>query len=244
MTDKDYHGKTVLLTGAASGIGAAQLATYLKLGARVYALDRKPIQIHHPALTSFVLDLSDALALAQWIADQQSWLDQVDIFLSTAGILDAFTPFLQETPVDFWQVMAINLEAPIVLTRAVLTGMVARQAGQILYMASIAGLVAGGGGAAYTTSKHALVGFMRQLALDYAGTVHVNAIAPGAINTPMNAADFAGSGEMAKEVAKATPVGRWAQPQEVADLSVFLTSPQADYIQGQVIPIDGGWLVK
>lgn len=244
MTDYDYYGKKVLLTGAASGIGAAQLRAYLDLGATIYALDQQPILVQDPALTTFRLDLSDPLALAKWVADQQSWLAQIDIFLSTAGILDAFTPLLKENITDFQQVMAVNLEAPLTLTRAVLPGMVERKQGNLLYMASIAGLVAGGGGAAYTTSKHALVGLMRQLALDYAGSVHINAIAPGAIETPMNAADFAGDGQMAKQVARETPVGRWAQPQEVADLSVFLTSPKAEYIQGQVIPVDGGWLVK
>lgn len=90
-------------------------------------------------------------------------------------------------------------------------------------MASIAGLIAGGGGIAYTSAKHAIVGFTKQLALDYAGQgIRVKGIAPGAIQTPMNAADFEGKGEMAEWVANETPVKRWAQPEEVAELTLFL----------------------
>ena len=74
--------------------------------------------------------------------------------------------------------------------------------------------------------------------------IHVNGIAPGAIETPMNAADFAGEGLMAKQVAEETPLKRWAQPKEVADLTLFLASKQANYMQGTIIPIDGGWTLK
>ena len=112
-------------------------------------------------------------------------------------------------------------------------------------MASIAGLVAGGGGAAYTAAKHGIIGYTKQLAYDYADKgIRVNCIAPGAINTPMNAADFAGDGEMAKEVARLTPAKRWAKPKEVAEMTLYLASPRADYVHGTVFTIDGGWTVK
>ncbi len=104
--------------------------------------------------------------------------------------------------------------------------MIRRKSGTIINMASIAGLVAGGGGIAYTSAKHAIVGFTKQLALDYAEQgIRVKGIAPGAIQTPMNAADFEGEGEMAEWVANETPVKRWAQPEEVAELTLFLASP-------------------
>ena len=106
-------------------------------------------------------------------------------------------------------------------------------------------MCAGGGGIAYTTAKHAIVGFTKQLALDVADQgISVKGIAPGAIQTPMNAADFAGDGKMAQWVAEETPVKRWAQPEEVAALTLFLASPQASYLQGAIVPIDGGWTLK
>ena len=169
----------------------------------------------------------------------------MDIFLSTAGILDSFRPALETTYEEIQHVMTVNVAAAIQLSLALLPKMVARNNGQFVFMASIAGQIAGGGGAAYTMSKHALIGWMRQLALDYASSgIRINAIAPGAIETPMNAADFAGDGAMAKQVAEETPVKRWAAAQEVADLTLYITSPQASYVQGQVLTIDGGWTIK
>lgn len=245
MIDQNYTGQTLLITGAASGIGQAQTQAYLAAGATVIALDRQPIQLEHANLTKVELDLADATGLKTWLSQNTALLAQVDIFLSTAGVLDAFQPALAEDEALFMRVMQINTYAPIQITMALLPTLLEKEHGQILYMASIAGLIAGGGGAAYTTSKHALVGWMRQLALDYADQgLRVNAIAPGAIETPMNAADFAGDAAMAKSVAAETPTKRWAQPEEVADLSLYLTSPQAGYIQGQVVPIDGGWTIK
>ena len=105
---------------------------------------------------------------------------------------------------------------------------------------------AGGGGAAYTTSKHALAGFTKQLALDYARTrVQIFGIAPGAVQTGMTRQDFeADNGQMADWVASETPVGRWAQPSEVAELTAFLASGKASYMQGEIVKIDGGWTLK
>src|SRR5699024_12157006 len=99
---------------------------------------------------------------------------------------------------------------------AVLPHMLEQKKGVVVNMASSAGLVAGGGGAAYTASKHAIIGYTKQLDYDYCRDgIRANAIAPGAIQTPMNAADFAGDGEIAKWVAEETPAGRWARPEEV-----------------------------
>lgn len=245
MITQDYKNQTILLTGAASGIGLAQLNTYLDAGATVIAIDKQPIPVTHDRLTPYQLDLSDMTQLGEWIASHNDELSIVDIFLSTAGILDAFTPALDTDFTAIQQLMNVNVNAAVQLSLAILPHMVKRQAGQMVFMASIAGQIAGGGGAAYTMSKHALVGWMKQLALDYADHgVHINAIAPGAINTPMNAADFAGDGAMAKQVAAETPVKRWAAAQEVADMTLYLTSPESSYVQGQVFTIDGGWTIK
>ncbi|CAK8053982.1 3-oxoacyl-ACP reductase [Eupransor demetentiae] len=241
MIDQDYHNQIVFVTGAASGIGFCQMTTYLEAGAEVWALDRDQINFEHPNLHKVKLDLSQHQKLLDWLANFEA-RDKIDTLLNTAGILDAFKPSL-ETNLAAWQhVFDVNVTPMYLLTNAFLPGMLTRKSGHIINMASIAGLIAGGGGAAYTASKHAIVGYTKQLAFDYANQgIHVQAIAPGAIETPMNAADFAGEGLMAKQVAQQTPARRWAQPQEVADLTLYLTSPQADYLNGNVIPIDGGW---
>ncbi|MCM0582765.1 3-oxoacyl-ACP reductase [Weissella diestrammenae] len=243
MITQEYTQENVLITGAASGIGYAQMMAYLTAGANVIAIDKQKITLSHPKLTTYVVDLSDVTQMTTLLKD--SILQEIDVFLNTAGVLDAFTPALETDYAKIQKVMTVNVNAAIQLTLAILPGMVKRQKGEIVYMASIAGQVAGGGGAAYTTSKHALVGWMRQLALDYAHDhIHINAIAPGAIKTPMNAADFAGDGSMAQSVAEQTPIQRWAQPEEVANLTLYVTSPEASYMQGQVLTLDGGWTLK
>ena len=238
---KTYTNKNILITGAASGIGFSQMMSYLANGANVFAIDQQVIDVQHERLTTYQLDIShhDALIdLLTAITEKAS----IDVLVNTAGILDDYQPSLEINLENWQQVLDVNVTPMFITTNAVLPGMIVRGSGHIVNMASIAGFSAGGGGAAYTTSKHAIIGYTKQLAFDYAKKgIQVNAIAPGAINTPMNAADFAGDGAMAKQVAEQTPAKRWATPQEVADLTLFLTSPQADYINGAVVPIDGGW---
>jgi 3-oxoacyl-[acyl-carrier protein] reductase len=245
MITQDYSEQTILITGAASGLGQAQMTAYLAAGASIIAVDKQPIATENDRLVKVQLDLSDPAAIDRWTRENSDLLAFVDVFLSTAGVLDAFKPALNTDLPAIDELMQINVRSAVQLTMAILPHMVARENGQILFMASIASQVAGGGGAAYTMSKHALVGWMKQLALDYASkNIHINAIAPGAINTPMNAADFAGDGSIAAEVAKETPIDRWADAAEVANMSLYLTSPEASYVQGQVLTIDGGWTIK
>lgn len=238
---QDYSNKNILLTGAASGIGFSQLEAYLAAGAIVYAVDRQDIAYQHINLKTFKLDISQHKQLKVWLETLTQSVS-FDILLNTAGVLDDYKTSLDTTLYDWQHVLDINLTPMFILTNAVLPAMLSRGYGHIINMASIAGFSAGGGGVAYTSAKHAIVGYTKQLAFDYAAKgLHVNAIAPGAIKTPMNAADFAGDAEMAKQVAAQTPAKRWANPDEVAQLSLYLTSQQADYINGTVIPIDGGW---
>ena len=120
-----------------------------------------------------------------------------------------------------------------------------QKASRLINMASIAGLTAGGGGVAYTASKHAVIGLTKQIAYDYSTDgLRANAIAPGAIQTAMTQSDFEGDGSLAQWVADQTPVKRWAQAEEVAQLTLFLASDAADYIQGTVLPVDGGWMIR
>lgn len=246
----EFTDKVALITGADSGIGQAQVRKFLEQGARVIGLDRnstamEQLMAEFPNFQFFQLDVCDHTRMKQVVAMILNEFKQIDYLINTAGILDDYLPTL-ETSDELWQrVMETNVTAVFRLTNLVLPQMLARKRGTIVNTASIASLVAGGGGAAYTAAKHALAGYTKQLALDYAEAgIHVNAIAPGAIQTPMNAADFAGDGQMAQQVAEETPLKRWAQPEEVADLTLFLASDASAYLQGAVVPIDGGWLLK
>lgn len=251
MKFEEYSGQTVFVTGAASGIGQAQALAFLDNGANVFAFDMNEgdmpeLKETYPSQFSYVIgSISSKADVAEAAMKAVESFGTIDILLNTAGVLDGFAKTL-ETDEALWdRIMDTNVKGTYFMTNEILPLMVARKSGVIVNMASIAGLVAGGGGAAYTASKHAIVGYTKQLDMDYCREgIRANAIAPGAIQTPMNQADFAGDGKIAKWVAEETPAGRWAQPVEVANLTLYLASAAADYIHGAVIPIDGGWIAK
>lgn len=231
--------KKVLITGVSSGIGLAQAHAFLENGYAVYGIDKsdKP-EISHEHFRFLQLDVTGDLApLTDFISD-------VDILCNTAGVLDDYKPLLDITEKGFEDIFSVNFFATSKLIRHYLPEMVKRQSGIIINMCSIASFLAGGGGAAYTASKHALAGLTRQLALDYAKDgVQFFGIAPGAVKTAMTAADFEPGG-LADWVASETPINRWIAPEEVAELTLFLASGKAQALQGEIIKVDGGWSLK
>jgi len=251
MRFDEFKGKTVFITGAASGIGRAQAIAFMENGANVFGFDLDEVGLlhlkkQHGSRFSFQAgSVSNNDEVKQAVKQALSTFGSIDILLNTAGVLDGYAKTL-ETDEDLWNhIMDTNVKGTYFVTNAVLPHMLQRKSGVIVNMASIAGLVAGGGGAAYTASKHAIIGYTKQTDYDYCREgIRVNAIAPGAIQTPMNKADFEGDGKMAKWVAEETPAGRWAQPDEVAGLTLYLASRASDYIHGTVIPMDGGWIAR
>lgn len=229
---------TVLITGISSGIGRAQAELFLENGWRVYGVDCAD----KPDLTGEFYFLRQDVTAD--LASVFSWCPAVDVLCPTAGILDGYAPHLETTDEQMERVFAVNLFAVSRLVRHYLTQMVANQAGIIITMCSIASSLAGGGGSAYTASKHALAGFTKQLALDYARQgIQVFGIAPGAVQTGMTQADFE-QGGLADWVAEETPIGRWTQPREIAELTLLLASGKFASMQGEIIKIDGGWSLK
>lgn len=229
----------VLITGVSSGIGLAQARLFLKNGCAVYGVDKSEApDIQEENFHFLQLDITGNLAaLFDVVPD-------VDILCNTAGILDAYKPLLAISDDEIADVFQTNFFATVAITRHYLAKMVERQVGIIINMCSIASFMAGGGGAAYTASKHALAGFTRQLALDYAkDKVQVFGIAPGAVKTAMTASDFEPGG-LADWVAQETPIGRWSSPDEIAELTGFLASGKASSMQGEIVKIDGGWSLK
>ncbi|AXI10930.1 3-oxoacyl-ACP reductase [Oceanobacillus zhaokaii] len=251
MHFNEFEEKIVFVTGANSGIGYAQAEAFLKQGATVFAIDLKEdglVRLKNTYGDKFdyalgsVREKRDVETAVHRAIEQYG---QVDILLNTAGVLDGYAKTLETNEALWDRVIDTNLKGTYHVTNAVLVHMLNRKKGVIVNMASIAGFVAGGGGAAYTASKHAIIGYTKQLDYDYVREgIRANALAPGAIETLMNKADFEGDAKMAKWVAEETPAGRWASPSEVASLTLFIASEAADYIHGTVIPIDGGWTMK
>lgn len=226
--------KRVLVTGVSSGIGLTQARFFLENGYQVFGVD----QGEKPALQGDFHFLQRDLTLdLEPIFD---WCTQVDILCNTAGVLDDYKPLLEQSAQEIQEIFEINYVTPVELARYYLTQMLESKRG----ISSIASSLAGGGGHAYTSSKHALAGFTKQLALDYAEEgIQVFGIAPGAVKTGMTAADFEPGG-LADWVASETPIKRWIEPEEVAEISLFLASGNASAMQGQILTIDGGWSLK
>ncbi|MBP2622640.1 3-oxoacyl-ACP reductase [Streptococcus oricebi] len=230
--------KTALITGVSSGIGLAQARLFLENGWRVYGVDKQAQPVLEGDFHFLELDLTGDLS------PLFDWLPQVDLLLNTAGVLDDYKPLLETSDEAWEQLFSVNLLAAMKISRFYLSEMVENKAGIIINMCSIASNLAGGGGAAYTASKHALAGLTKQVALDYADKgIQVFGLAPGAVKTQMTAADFEPGG-LADWVADQTPIKRWLEPKEVAEVSLFLASGQAQAMQGQILTLDGGWSLK
>lgn len=243
----------VLITGIASGIGYAQAVAFMQEGHLVFGIDRQITddliqleKVYNEQLAFCQADLADSESIPQWVDQAVEYLGGMDVLCNTAGQLDAYQT-IDKLSLEQWQYYwNVNVTSQFMLAKYALPYLLLNPCSRIINMASIAGMTAGGGGVAYTANKHAVIGLTKQLAYDYAGRgLRVNAIAPGAIDTPMNRADFVQDrGTMAQWVADQTPVKRWAQPEEVAALTLFLASDASDYLQGVVIPLDGGWLIR
>ena len=242
-------GKTALVTGAGSGMGRAIAQEFAREGAKVACLDINAEAAKMTALEiggiAVTCDIADPAAVATACVIAETELGRIDILVNCAGILDGYAPITETSDALWDRIMNVNLKGMFLVSRAVLPAMVARGNGAIVNISSIAGMVAGGGGAAYTASKHGVIGLTRQTSYDYGKKgIRANAICPGAIETPMTR-DILNSGDMAvMELVRSVPAGRHGQPGEVAKLALYLASDEAGFVHGAVMAIDGGWTVK
>ena len=239
----DISGKIVLITAAAQGIGLASVHAFVKAGARVVATDINAAKLKEldgtPGVTTRVLSVLDTDAVNQAVKD----IGRIDILFNCAGVVQSGT--IMEMPdKDLEFAFDLNVWAQIRAIRAVLPQMLERAEGCIINMATVASSVKGvPNRAAYTISKAAVVGLTKSIAADYtARGIRVNAICPGTVESPSLHERWHATGdfEAAKKAFIARqPIGRIAQPEEVADLAVYLAG--ATYTTGQTHIIDGGW---
>jgi 2-dehydro-3-deoxy-D-gluconate 5-dehydrogenase len=189
--------------------------------------------------TRWILDLADTAA----IPDAVAALPAVDILVNNAGVIRR-APAASHTWEDWRAVLDVDLDAVFLLSREVGAGMLARGHGKIISVASMLSFQGGVRVPGYTAAKHAVAGLTKALACEWAaGGVQVNAIAPGYIetgNTEALRADPAREAEIRARI----PAGRWGRPEDVAGAVVFLASPAADYVNGHVLAVDGGWLAR
>lgn len=243
-----FAGKSALVTGAASGIGRASALRLAQGGALVIATD-----VDEEGCRSLVAEVRAAGGAARAIAADildQDWdrrvLDfagEVDLLANVAGILDGYRP-VDEIDDDLWsRVFGVNVTAPMRLTRGVLPAMVKRGRGAIVNVSSIAGISGTGGGAAYVSSKHALVGLTRNTAkMYYRDGVRCNAVAPGGTLTGIDLSMPSARGRASIEpfIGIIPPM---AQASEIAAAVCWLLSDDASNINGAVLTADGGWSI-
>jgi NAD(P)-dependent dehydrogenase (short-subunit alcohol dehydrogenase family) len=235
-----------LVTGAGSGIGAATAAVLGERGDRVACAD-----LDERAAREVAASLPDAIAVAADVADEDSCDRMVRAAVEFGGGLDAVVACagieaggnaLELDVATFRRVVEVNLTGSFLTARQAARAMIGRGGGSIVLIGSINSHMALPGGAAYAGSKGGVLMLGRALAVDLAGSgIRVNVIGPGVTDTPMSAASLADPERRARFLGR-IPLGRAADPREIARAAAFLTSAEASYITGAFLPVDGGWL--
>ncbi|GIK82882.1 MAG: dihydroanticapsin 7-dehydrogenase [Alphaproteobacteria bacterium] len=231
------EGRRIVITGAASGVGAATVELFLREGAKVAGLDLDPGGRRTDALSSLALDVADHGAVDRAIGDAAHRMGGIDGVVNAAGII-ALKPFIEMDAPEIRRLLDVNLIGPINVCRAALPFMCAAGQATIVNVSSGAGLLPLANCAAYAASKGGLNALTKALAVEYAPSIRVNAVAPGLIDTPMTRNRL--GGEIPAGMAEAYPLKRTASPAEIADVILFLTGPESSYVTGATLAADGG----
>jgi NAD(P)-dependent dehydrogenase (short-subunit alcohol dehydrogenase family) len=248
------EGKVALVTGAGSGIGRASALTFAREGARVIVSD---LDVEGGAETldairkaggeaSFIqADVSRENDVANLIQQTVATFDRLDCAHNNAG-LSGSPSALHEMTVDEWQrVLAVNLTGVFLCLKHEIPKMLVQGGGAIVNTSSGAGVLGTPGLAHYCASKHAVLGLTKTAALENAQTgVRVNAVCPGAVDTPMLRAAMAGSQEIEKMVLRSQPTGRFGTPEEIAEAAVWLCSERSSFVTGESLLVDGGSVAR
>ena len=239
----DLSGRTALVTGASGGIGAAiarglhaQGAAVVLSGTRKDALDELAAELGE-RVHVIAASLSDRSAIEALIAGAEAAMGSLDILVNNAGITkDGLMMRMKDA--DWDDVIAVNLTAPFLLSRAAVKGMVKRRFGRIINITSIVGVAGNPGQANYCASKAGIIGMSKALASEVATrNITVNCIAPGFIETAMTG-DL--GQKQTESILSTIPAARLGQPAEIAAAAVYLASMEAAYVTGQTIHVNGG----
>jgi len=247
------QGKTALVTGAGSGIGAAIAAAFAAAGARVYLADRDVRSAERQAAgeafagtaaEALALDVTDEGQCAETAQRLTARHGALDVLVNNAGIGSVGT-ILQATGADLDRLYAVNVRGMFNVTKAFLPAMVEKRSGNIINLASIGGVVGIRDRLAYCTTKFAVVGMTKSLALDHAGAhIRANCICPGRVETPFVKAriqEYPDPEAAYREMASTQLFGRMIRPDEVAAAALYLASDESHMITGTTFLLDCGW---
>lgn len=243
--------KVALITGAGSGIGKAIAELFAREGASVVLAD-----VHEENMEAVMAAIKTDGGTAFCFAADVSKVEDVnllvdytlrtcgtlDILVNNAGVMDSFTPVAEVTDELWNKVLGVNLNGPFYASRSATKVFLERGSGNIINIASIGGLYGGRAGAAYTTSKHAVIGLTKSVGYQYAlKNIRCNAIAPGGVNTSIVQGMEPNPFGFDRMNAGTANNPRTADPSEIAELALFLASEKSSFVNGTVVTADGGW---
>lgn len=242
-----------MVTAGGGGIGAVIVESFVRMGSRVHTCDvsepaLESLRDRLPGVVTSVVDLADADAIEAWCATAVNDLGGVDVLVNNAGIAGP-TADVEDVSLEAWrQCLAIDLDSHFLTCRSIVPVMKAQRSGSIVNMSSTAGQLGYGRRTPYAAAKWAVIGLTKSLAIEVGRYgVRVNAICPGSVRGErmerVIAAEAAARGVDASvveaEYTASQSIGRFVDPQEIADMAVFLASPQSAMVSGQAIAVDG-----
>jgi 2-dehydro-3-deoxy-D-gluconate 5-dehydrogenase len=247
----DLTGRLAVVTGCRRGIGLAMARALAQAGADIVGVSAtmestgsevaKDVEAAGRTFTGYAVDLADRAAVHH-LATTLDRLDRdIDILVNNAGTIRR-APAAQHLDEDWDHVLAVNLSSQFVLAREVGRRMVDRGQGKVIFTASLLSFQGGINVPGYVAAKSGIAGLTKALANEWAARgVNVNAIAPGYIATD-NTQALRDDPQRSRSIVERIPAGRWGRPDDLAGATVFLASAASDYVNGVVLPVDGGWL--
>ena len=250
MIQVDLNGQVAVVTGATRGIGFGVAKALSKAGAAVACIGTNAEKLNASVeqinadggkATAFICNVADSDAVKETAAKiLEQYGNRVDILVNNAGITrDTLLRVMTDEQWD--DVIAVNLRGPFLVTRAFISAMRKKKYGRVINIASISGMIGNRGQANYSASKAGVIGFTRTVAKEVANrNITVNAISPCFIETDMTAVL---DPMIVTEMMNRIPVGRFGQPEDIANAVLFFASPEASFVTGQIIAIDGGMIM-
>lgn len=248
-------GRTAIVTGAGSGMGKAIATLYAQEGAKVIAADLNDsihavvdeIKSNGGEATAVIANVTKQEDVDNLVKATVDTYGSLDILVNNAGVMDNFEPVADVTDEVWERVISVNLTGPLRVSRAAIKVMNNQEnGGVIVNIASVGGLFGARGGASYVASKHGLIGLTKNIAATYGtfGKIRANAIAPGGVNTNITSHIKQPNELGMKAMGGAGQPPESADPIQIARVALFLASDDSDYINGDVIKVDGGWTAR
>ena len=248
----NFEGKVVLITGGSSGIGRATSLLFAQHNAKVVIGDVNPagdetvemIKREKGEAVFVQTDVRDVFQVQNLVATAVTRYGGLHCAFNNAGVLPAMSMLADTEESSFDETFAVDVKGVFLAMKYEIQQMLKTGGGAIVNTASIAGLIAERGISAYVAAKHAVIGLSKAAAVEYAGQgIRINAIAPGLVQTPMTTHWYDDS-QTRQFFTANTPLGRFAQPEEIANMVVFLCSDRASFAAGQTFVVDGGYTAR